>query len=334
MAKTAEEVFRGNPVSALHQPVPQEVVDYLKQIALQDGRKFSPTFGVLERTSTAWQLLTTSAHSALGVGSVSVNASGNLVVGFTDTDINSVVSFVAAPDATLSRYGVVTGSGVGVSTAEIYASMPLRFLLGTDGTTVSAHSFWGSKLAASLSGSTLTITHPQISQAFSNKVVAMPYNDDGSVRVKTTAGGTSTSLRVYKKLIAELTHSAGVFTSDNSEMTVESFSGGTLTLLHAYGTKRIARTQDYTTDARSHINLLTTTRAYIKFYDMAGALLTSLPDGYKFMFERDEVDGIFDGALAVTIPEIFFDYGYTALDFDDMDNTSGNVWIGGFQEVI
>lgn len=92
-----------------------------------DGKRYRVVAGAIRNTGTGFQLINNTAHTPVGIQSVTTAADGMSVTLKLPFQASTVGSVIAAPDETLATAGYLIGASVGLGSITLYASQPGGF---------------------------------------------------------------------------------------------------------------------------------------------------------------------------------------------------------------
>lgn len=92
-----------------------------------DGKRYRVVAGAIRNTGTGFRLINDTAHTPVGIRSVTTAADGMSVTLRLTFQAATVGSVVAAPDETLAAAGYVVGASVGLASITLFVSQPGGF---------------------------------------------------------------------------------------------------------------------------------------------------------------------------------------------------------------
>lgn len=290
-------------------------------------------------TAGVFSLINDSGHNPLNVSSVTQPDTYTIRVNYAKT-ASKINSFIAAPDAELSPYGVVCGGDVGLSYANIQAFAPFSCYVKMDTSPVG---FFNDLWNPSITNGTVTVTKVDNSQI---KITHPPAvdRDTAIVCAVNDPSGIFTPVVSFNSTEIDIIMmgDAGGFISYNGSSFTQSFSDNltapTLTWT-ASNTLKVQNTAAVTTTipiVTGHGGVYlpqvvdkNTDYFEVAFYDYAGTKITTPDTNMKFWYRLD-------ARVPVTWPTGVFVSAMRGLCHVPSANFSGvagnNLWVDGTME--
>ena len=295
--------------------------------------------GILRQdtASGGWYLINDADHIPMNVASVSQTSTFiTLNLGFT---ASKVISFVVCPDETFAKMGITCGASVGLSTVSIQPSALLAADVVYNGTTVSVAppSYFSGDITGSVSGSELTITHPEVIETWD--VVSINTNRSGAATTDIiNAGGyTSTSFKIetHEDMCGQINWTSGTSFSvtHNTAATISATWDNTnKKLVVSHPTLNGYRGTLLNPQAGSYFvepQVLNASSFEVKWFNAAGSYVDTPAAGHKCTFR---LNGGYKTTLVKPV-NFGFRRGYAAINPNKLYSTSGNLWFIGVFKV-
>jgi hypothetical protein len=311
-----------------------EKIPQLGSISGDGSRQYDALGGAIRCTAGVFGFINDTFHRPTGLSSVTQPDAYTIRVNYNYTT-SKITHFTVAADDALAPYGVVTGSDVGTSYANIKTSAPLSFYCNGSGSATSTPLFQGSVTGA-VASNVLTITHPPVAD-IADAVVVTPANGPQVRNVSVGWSTTTVEIRVIDDLNGYVYYdgSAWVWASSlSNNVTGPTFTwtaGNTLQVTHADAgdSWNISLTPHQPGAINPVVDDISSTYFGVAFYNASGTQLTSPTTGMKFWYRRN----FLVHCKMPATPLFSVRRGYASVPVANYSNVAGNnFWISGLME--
>lgn len=295
-------------------------------IKIIDGKKFQLSTCAIRNTGTGWQLINDAVHTPTGFTGITELAGGQLRIDH-NFGATAVSSMVITPDETFSKLGLEAGASVGLNSSDITITGDLDFTVDTSTGVVTAKSFWGSDISASVTTGACTIDHPESSEAATFSPVGTGDNSE----ILVSYSSTQTILFGASSLEGRINYngSTWVYTGDLNTAPTMVFSSGGLEVSHQLTSGRFPQLTPKSASYRSYIGNSDRDSFRVLFYNSNGVQITSPDVQMDFFFKKDARvrSNHLKGVYSVKA-------GRAQVKAQNLSSSTGNFWIMALHEIV
>lgn len=319
----------------------------------QDQKKIRIVSGVIRQLSpgAGWFFITDAGHDPLPSPTVSVNASGNLVVSFGFT-AKKVIYLAATPDEFFAKQGMVLGASVGTSSTEIEGAGELSAAITSGGVAFTGSLGFAQDVSVvhSAADGTVAFTH-KATYAFGNSrgqgISCQLANTTGIASGAVMLSGVSASGFTVNRT----TPLSGVVSMSNGTPVLTTLCAGVSVAWDATNTCFVITHPTVSSNDRTPViggmirtpasdtpyvylaeftSSTTETRVHV-YNAITGAKITTTADNsMRFSFVRPNTQTLRPIASG---QDIIVRRANVPLNFTNVFGTTGNIWIYGIFEI-
>lgn len=293
-----------------------------------DGRRYRVISAVIRNSGAGWFIINDPVHEPTGLQSVSVEPDGTIRLNHNVGAVE-VGTLVATPDETFAKQGLIIGGSIGTSISFLQITAPLQFIVNTASGVLTKDAIFGSDITASVSAGQCTINHTALTAA-TGVATASTVGSAVKTDFNLSTGATQVVIDAVGDADGYIRWDGAnwLYSGQMRNPPTMVFSGGELTVTHDSASQFNLSLVGREDGLRVGAGAIDKTSFKVRFYDAAGAQVTTVSTLMKFYFTRQAKVNKTDlsGSIAVR-------RGYVPVNANNVVSATGNIWIYGLMVV-